>query len=216
MFTLPEEFLLLSIHESKGTFFGSLQEHLKIGLGSAILAELALLGKIQANASHRLQVVEHSPVQDEILDRVLGMLKEAEKERKYGYWINVLAQKAGKLQEKITESLVQKGILTLDDEHLNWVIPSPLQPEVKASTKYLINKRLRGMVLAQENFEKRDLVLLSLVNACGFLDLVFLRDERKLAAAYINELLYGQAITDLAIQTVQEIVAALATAVEID
>ena len=216
MFTLSEELLLLSIHETKGVFFSSALEHLKPGLAGAILAELALAGKIQATPNHRLQLIDDSPAQSEGLNKVIAALKEADKERKFGYWIGALSQKADKYQERAIESLVQKGVFTQDDERLLWVIPSPLQPEAKASTKYLVTKRLRGMALAQEDSQKRDLVLLSLLSACGLLDLVFLRDERKLAARYINEKLYSQAMSDPVIQTVQEIDAAVEAVVEED
>jgi hypothetical protein len=216
MFTLPEELLLLSIHETKGAFFGSALERLKPGLGGAILAELALAGKIQATANHRLQLIDDSQAQDEVLNKVMGELKDADKERKFGYWIGALSQKAEKFQERTVESLIQKGVFTQDDESLLWVAPSPLQPEVKASTKYLVTKHLRGVALAQEDSEKRDLVLLSLVSACDLLDLLFLRDERKLAARYVNEKICSQAMFDSVIQTVQEIDAAVAAAVEED
>jgi len=216
MFTLPEELLLLSIHEAKGTFFGSALERLKPGLAGAILAELALAGKIQAPHNHRLLLVNGSPLQDEVLDKALNTLNGSEKERKFGYWISTLSQKAEKTQGKIVESLIQKGVFTQDDERLAWAVPSPLQPESKASTKYLVTQRLRGIALAQEEFQTRDLVLLSLLRACDLLELVFLRDENKLASRYINEQLFSQAITDPVIQTVQEIEAAIAAVVEED
>lgn len=216
MFTIPEELLLLSIHEAKGTFHRAALERLKPGLTGAILAELALAGKIQAAHNHRLLLVDSSPLEDEVLDKVLGTLKEAEKERKFGYWINTLSEKHEKTRGKMVDRLVQKGVFTQDDERLQWVIPSPLQPESKASTKYLLNKRLRGIALAQEEYEKRDLILLSLLRACGLLELVFLRDERKLADRYINEQIFSLAITDAVIQAVEEIGASIAAAVEED
>lgn len=216
MFTLPEELLLLSIHEAKGVFFGSALERLKPGLAGAILAELALTGKIQADTNHRLQVMDANQAMDEVLNKVIDALNKTGNERKFGYWIGAIGQKADKYQGKIVEGLIQKGVFTEDDERLLWVIPAPLQPEVKASTKYVLSKRLRGIALAQEPFETRDLVLLSLVRACNLLDLVFLRDERKLAARYINEQLFRRAISDPLIQTVQEIEAAVAAAVEED
>ena len=74
----------------------------------------------------------------------------------------------------------------------------------------------QALTAAQEPFETRDLVLLSLVRACDLFDLAFLCDERKLAARYINEQLYSQAMSDPIIQTVQEIDAAMAAAVEED
>lgn len=216
MLTLYEELLMLSIHENKGTFIGSTVERMKPGLAGAILAELALMGKIQASNNRRLQLIDDSPTADEVLNDALSALKESEKERKFGYWINTLCQRAEKYLKQITESLIRKGIVTREEERLIWCIPSPIQPEAKASSKYWLNKRLRGIVLAQEDAQPRDIVLLSLVRACGLLDLIFLSDERKLAGRYINEAIFTQAIKDPVIQTVQEIESAIAAMVEED
>jgi len=216
MLTLFEELLLLSIHEAKSTFIRSVTDRVKPGLGGAILAELALMGKIQLSNNHRLQLVDDSETKVDVLDEALGALKDAEKERKFGYWINALSEREEKYRRQIVKSLIQKGVVTQDDDHLFWVIPSPLQPEIQASAKYLVNKRLRGIVLAQGDIQPRDIVLLSLLRASGLLDLVFLRDERKLANRNIYELAINQALKDPVFQTIQEIESALAAIVEED
>jgi Golgi phosphoprotein 3 len=216
MLTLFEELLLLAIHEAKGTFIGSTVDQLKPGLGGAILAELALLGKIQTSNNHRLQLLDEGQTQLDILNDALKALKESEKERKFGYWINTLSQSKDKSRKQIIESLIQKGIVTQEDDRLLWVIPSPLQAEVKASAKYQVIQRLRGVILASEEIQPRDIILLSLIRACGMLDRVFLRDERKLAGRSINELFYSQAMKDPVFQTIQEIETAIADAVEED
>lgn len=216
MLTLYEELFLLTIHEEKGTLIGSSADQVKPGLASAILSELALMGKIQTSSNHRLQLTDNSQTNIDVLDETLKVLKESEKERKVGYWINTLSQNKDKFRKQIIGSLVQKGIFTQEDDHLQWVVPSPLQAETKVSTKYWINKRLRGIVLASEEIQPRDTILLSLVRACGLLELIFLRDERKLAGRMINQLFYSQAITDPVFQTVQEIDSALADLVEED
>jgi len=216
MFTLYEELLLLCIHEGKGTFIGTSADQLKTGLGGAILIELALLGKIQTSDNHRLKLVDDSKTNSDILNGALTALKESEKERKFGYWFNILSQRKEKFRKQIVESLVQKGVITQEDDHLQWVIPSPLQVEFKASTKYWVINRLRRVVLASEDIESRDIILLSLLRACGLLDLVFLRDERKLASRTINQLFYSQALKDPVSQTIQEIESAVAELVEED
>jgi golgi phosphoprotein 3 len=216
MLTLFEELLLLSIHESKGTFIGSTLERLKVGLGSAVLAELAALGKIQVNQNHRLLLVDDSLTELDILNEVIGAIKESGKERKFGYWVNYLSQKSDKYRKQATEGLVQKGIVTQEENRLPWVIPTPLQENSTASPKYIIVERLRGLVLAGAEPQPRDVILLALVRACGVLDLVFLRDERKFAARAITELSVCEAIKDPVIQTCQEIEAAIADILEED
>ena len=216
MLTLFEEFLSLSIHETKGTYIRSSIDRLKPGLVGAILTELALIGKIQTSNNHRLKLVDDSQTTDDILKEALSALKESDNDRKFGYWINTLSQRTEKIHKHIVKSLAQKGFVTQDDDQLSWVIPSPLQPETKVSTKYLLITRLRGIVLAQENAQPRDIALLSMVRACGLLDLIFLRDELKLADRQINELVFKQALSNPVIQTIQEIECAIADLVEED
>ena len=216
MLTLYEELQILSIHEEKGIFIGSALDRLKPGSVGAMLAELALAGKICLSANRRLQLVDDNPTNDPLLDGILVALKASEKERKFGYWINTLSQKPEKLRKKITASLVQKGLLTQEDDNLVWVVPSPLHPEIKASTKYSVIKHLRGIVLAKEEAHPREIAFLSLVNACGLMDLVFLRDERKVADQYINELVVYEAMKDPNLETIQEIGSAIASVVEED
>ncbi len=216
MFTLYEELLMLSIHEDKGMVIGISIERLKLGLVGAIMAELALMGKIRTSDTHRLQLVDDSQASNEILDEAIGFFKNTKKEHKVGYWIDTLNKRTEKIRRRITGSLIQKGVLTQDDDRLHWAMPTPLQENLKASSKYWMIKRLRGIVLAQEEMQLRDIVLLSLVRACGLLDLIFLRDERKLADRYINEQIFSQSINDSNLQTVQEIEIAITDMVDED
>lgn len=216
MLTLYEELQLLSIHEDQGIFIGSALDGLKPGLVGAVLAELAITGKICSTNNHRLTVADSNPTADPILDGALIAMQTSDKERKFGYWLNSLYPKPEKLRKKITKSLVQKGILTQEDEDLVWVIPSPLHPEISASAKYAVVQHLRGIVLAKEPAGPREIAFLSLVSACGLLDLVFLRDERKIANQYINELVVGEAMKDPLLETIQEIDSAIMGVVEED
>ncbi len=214
MITLYEELLLLSIHEDKGIFISSALDRLNPGLVGAVLAELALSGKICATLNHRLSVEDTRPTSDPILDDVLDELKKSEKDRKFGYWINNLISKPEKLRRKIAENLVQKGLLTQEDDNLVWVIPSPLHAETNASIKYSIIQHLRDIVLAKAQASPREITFLSLVSACGLLELVFLRDERKVAYQYINQLVVGVAMNDPLLETIQEIDSAIMGVVE--
>jgi len=87
---------------------------------------------------------------------------------------------------------------------------------VKASTKYSVIRLLRGIVLAQEEAHPREIAFLSLVCACSWLDLVFLRDERKAASQRINELVVFHAMQNPILETIQEISSAIASEVEED
>ena len=216
MLTLYEELQLLAIHDEKGIIIRSAVEALKPGLAGAMLADLAFANKICTVQNHRLKLEDDTPTNDPILDDAITTLKGSEKERKFGYWINNLNPKPEKLQKLITANLVAKEILTQEDDRLLWVVPSHFHPEEKASAKYSIIKLLRGIVLAQEEAHPREIAFLSLMCACGLLDLIFLRDERRSANQKINELVVFHAMQDHSLETIQEISSAIASVVEED
>ncbi len=75
MITLFEEVLLLSIHHEKGTFIGWTVDRMKPALIGAVLAELALMGKIETNQNNRLHLTDDNPVDDDLLNEALEQLK---------------------------------------------------------------------------------------------------------------------------------------------
>ncbi len=214
MLTLYEELQLLAIHADKGIFIRDTAEPLGPGMAGAILAELAFAGKINTSNNHRVKLVDSTPTNDPILDAALAELKESEKDRKFGYWISSLNPKPEKLERQVTAGLIHKSVFTQEDDRLSWVIPSPMHPEIKASIKYALISHLRAIVLAQEEAGSGEIAFLSLVSACDLLGLVFLRDERKVAAQKINELVVFQALQNPIFETIQEISSAIASVVE--
>ncbi len=216
MLTLYDELYLLSIHEDKGTFLKSTVESMKPGLAGALLAELALMGKIKSNEKHRLILVDKKPTDDNLLNELLEILDDSEKDHKFGYWINKVSSRLEKLRTQMTERLIQMEIVSQEDDHLEWEVPTPLNSKVNASSKYWVRRRLRSIVLAQEKADQRDIAMLSLLRACGFLDLIFLKDERRYASRHINELVISFAMKDSAAQTIEEIETAIAIVVEDD
>lgn len=216
MLTLFEECYLLSIHEGKGTVMISKEDGLRFGLGGALLAELALIRKIGLKDNQRLEVLDPAPPNDDILTEVLETIKAAEKERKISYWINVFTQKPDKFRKRLAKRLVQAGVLSLEDDRFQWVIPAPSSSDQNASAKYLMKKRIRDLVLASVQAEPREIALLSLVRASGLIDFVFVKDERKLADRRIHELVVAEALKNPALQTIEAIAVAVESEVEED
>lgn len=214
--TLPEELLILTIHQDKGTYIGAATDKLKVGLAGALLTQLALHAKIEVDKNHRVNVLDGEPSGDDLADGVLAAIKESEKARKVGYWINAFTPKADSYRKRLVERLVEKGVLTVDDDHLNWVVPSPFHPEGKASTKYWLKRRLCDLVLADLEAGSAEVAFLSLVRAVDLLDLIFVKDERRLASNRINELLVRSAMTNPLCQSIQEIESTIQMVVEED
>jgi hypothetical protein len=205
MLTLFEELFLLAFHEDKGKLIPSTMENLPVGLAGAMLTELVLNGRLQVEENHRLILQDVSPIEDEILDAALEKIQSSERPRKVSYWVNQLNEKPKKLFDQLEERLEAKGILLRDESNL---ISMPSQDELdghNATARYWLKRRLRGLALTDQDVELRGLALLNLVQACDFIDLIFTKDERKIARRRIYELLVGTALSNGQAQAIEEI-----------
>jgi golgi phosphoprotein 3 len=202
MLTLYDELFLLSISDAKGEVVGSVASYLPYGLAGAVLAELALLGKVQAER-RRLSVVDSTPAGDELLDESLALIALSDRPRTLTHWISALG--ARKMQKRIAKGLVTKNVLRVERKRILWVIPYDAHPQQDASAKYWIKGKLRTVVLAGGEADPHTVALLSLLRACHLLDLVFTKDERKAAADKINELVNGELLGEAVAQTLAEL-----------
>ncbi len=209
MLTLFEELFLLAFHTEKGAIIRSVRGPLAYGLSGAILSELALRDKVRVEENRRIQVADPSLTGDDILDKALSQLQESEHPRKITYWINLLGQKPKRMRARLTKRLVAKGVFTQEETRMGWVVPFGDVPDQRASAKYWIKNRLREVALTQCEPQLHDLALLGLVQACGMQNLVFSRDERKIARDRLYELMIGIGFNNPIAQSIQDISAAV-------
>jgi hypothetical protein len=216
MLALFEEMFLLCIHEDKGTILASKEDDLGFALGGALLAELALIGKTGLKDNQRLEVLNPTPPEDDILAEAMETIRSEEKEHKISYWINEFSQKPEKLSKRLAKRLAQAGVVNHEDDHFQWLIPTPGSPDQNASAKFLLKNRIRDIVLASAQAEMREIALLSLVRASGLIDFIFVKDERKLADRRIHELVVAEALKNPAMQTIEAIAVGIESVVEED
>jgi Golgi phosphoprotein 3 len=188
MLTIFEELYLFTLYDDREKKTSIKIEKLPYGLGGAILAEMVLLGKVQLNQKNRLEVVDGAEIGDDILDKALQELQESEKPRKVTYWIEALSEKSEKLQKRLFERMVEKGVFLVEEDERLWAVPSHVYPDNNASAKYCMKERLRRITLAD-----------------GTGDLLFTRDERREANRNIHEMLVTEALKDPTAQAIEEI-----------
>jgi len=216
MLTLFEELFLLSIDDENGSPLPSVTENLGYGLSGLIIAELVVRGKTSVGESHRLELVDTAQIGDEILDEALKQIQSTDQARKVTYWIKHFSDEPKKIRKHLVERLEANGVVNQEENRLLWVIPYADSQEINASAKFVIKSRIRQSVLAGEDVDLHDLVLLSLVKACNMLNLVFTKDERKMARRRIYELMVGKSLKDPLVQSIQEIEAAVEAQAEAD
>lgn len=216
MLTLFEELFLLAVHEEKGEVIGAVTRKLHYGLNGAILSELAFQEKIRIGEDRRLAISDAVPTGDQVMDATLERIQSESNERKVTYWVRKLNDNPKKLRRILMERLVEKELLVEDDSSYSWLIPAPTSPEVQASGKYALKRRLREIALACIEPEIREVALLGLLRGGSLLNLAFIKDERKLARQRIYELLIGRALSNAVVSQVDEICVAVEAAVGAD
>jgi hypothetical protein len=210
MLNLAEELLLLALDDEEGWIVASALDTLRYGLAAALLADLALHDKI-AIEDQRVVVRDLRPLDDDLLDDALKRLADAAKPRKIKFWLNALGFR--KLPKQVAQRLVTAGALVEDERRYTWAMPPTSAPQPDAPAKYWIKQSLRAAGLLQVRPERRAVVLLSLMQGCRLLNLVFTRDERKAASKRVDELVKGEDFGDAVAQTLVDIEAATTAAV---
>jgi hypothetical protein len=205
MLNLAEELFVLALDEDEGWIVESALDTLRYGLAAALLADLALRNRILVEDG-RLHVRNTEPVGDELLDAALKRLTDADRPRRVKYWLSALSFR--KLPKQVAERLVACGVLQRDDRRYVMVTPCAESPEPDAPAKYWIKQGLRSAVLTTAKAERHSIVLLSLMQGCRLLNLVFTKDERRTAGKRVKDLVQGEDFGEAVAQTLADIEAA--------
>ncbi len=202
MLNLAEELFLLALDDDEGWVAASAQNTLRYALAAALLADLALRGKIIVE-DRRVRLLDAAATGDDLLDWVLERLGAAEKPLKVKHWINALGFR--KLPRQVADRLVARGVLTEEDRRYTAAVPYPAPEQRDVPAKYWIKQGLRSAVLTAAKPEQRSIVLLSLMQGCRLLNLIFTKDERKAAGRRVQELVEGEDFGEAVAQTLHDI-----------
>ncbi len=212
MLTLPEQLLLLALHDQKGTILSSASISIEYGLAGAVLTELALRQRAEIR-DKKLVLIDTSSTGDEVLDEAITQIKSSAKLRKADYWVHKLTGKKMKIKQAMLERLVKKGILKIDEHRILWLFDSPHYPTRDFSEEKAIREQLRRLVLRGDEADTRTVVLMGLVNACGLTGEIFTKPERKEAKKRIKEIMQNDQIAKAVAETVAGVQASVVAVV---
>ena len=212
MLSIYEALFLLALDEEKGNIIPLVKRSLTYGLAGAVLAELALQGKVTAGSKRRLEAAADAdaagaPTGSDLLDETLQAIRSNEKPRKLSYWISQLSAQPKKLRERIAEPLVARGLLHQDDKAYYRVTgdAQPGKPAEALPTRFEMKHTLRSMVLSTGESNLHSLALLDIIKASSLLNLLFTQDELPGARQMIQEKVMRTALTNQVMLTVEEI-----------
>lgn len=205
--TLYEQWLLLALDNDKGTIRVGYSEHM---LAGAMVAELLLEGRIGLDESrrHKVSLKADEPLQDELLNEALALIRERGKSRPVKHWIGKVAG-FKRLYHRAAGSLCRRGVLRSSERRVLWVFSRRVYPLAEPATE----RQLRAAVEAaiedtSSAMAPRMAVLVSLAYGSGLLRQLYGRKWANARRDRLEAIAAGQVVS----QATQEIIQACQTA----
>lgn len=210
--TLAEKLLLIATNDEKGSLLMAGAGAVPYGLAGALLLELHMRKRILWQEK-TLAVVDRTTTGDPLADEAMELIFAASKPKNANYWVRHIARKIKKIDARVFSTLVEKGILTKVEKHFLWVIPYSRYPERDPQPERLVRDKLYDAIRGRIDADERLLALLSLVNACGLLNEVVPKGERREAKKAVKAMLTNEKVGKAVKSVVDEINAAVVAAV---
>lgn len=169
--TLAEEVILLSLDDRTGH---TVCAHTGYAVSAAILAELAVLGRVTIDGD-AVRLVDQSAVDHSVLNEAVGMIGNFEGKLS---WL-IRAPLAENQRERVIERLVTLGILERVEKKALGLFRYRRYPEHDGSVEAGIRSRLRAAALGTGEADSRTCALLSIAHAAGLLDTFLSKEEKR-------------------------------------
>ncbi|GLW09805.1 hypothetical protein Misp01_49340 [Microtetraspora sp. NBRC 13810] len=204
---IAEELLLLAHTESDGRRLIDVTR-LDLALGGALLAELAVRGRVEL-AGKQVAVLDRSPLGDEELDAALTMIAERGRAQKPEWWVNKL--KSAKLRERLLGRLAAQGVLGEEHVKVLGLFPAVRYPERDGGYEREVRQRVQS-ALDGSDPDARISVLIAIMHACSLDRKAFPGADKKRVKEISQGEWAGQAVAKIISAVNAAVIAAMAGA----
>jgi len=210
---LHEEILLLALRDEEGTIAsGTMYQY---AIGAALLAELLLSKRIEVDQSGKkklVNLVSTIPLGEPLIDECLGKVTNAKRRAVLQTWVSRFAS-IKNLKHRVAQQLCRRGILRADEDKVLLLFTRKIYPEVNPGPERELNRRLEHAIFNEtRDIDPRTVVLLSLANSTGLLNIVFDKKMLKGRKARIEQIVNGEITGKAAKEAIQAIQAAVMVA----
>jgi len=185
--TLLEEVVLLTIDPRTGCLRGDQQFSVPYAVTGAALFDLALAGRIDTDVDS-IEVIDRTPTGNMLQDELLAELAAATGRMSVRGWVEQTFRLRKDLEDRALPQLAERGLVRLERVRRLWVIEVQRFPLVDGKPQQLARERLAQAILGDAIPATRDIMLVSLVAACGLLNLVLTPDKQEARAHRIETL----------------------------
>ena len=187
---LAEEMILLLLNEESGYLEHVGGWNMACAVAGSVLADLSLELRIDTDLDS-LTLIDATETGDELLDPVLAEIAAAPApKRNTQYWIEKTADRTDSVIEAVLDRLVKNNIL--DHDHAGFwslnrkVSRTGMYPPSGGVKRQETKSRIFSAILDDEIPDPRDVLLISLVNACDAFRLLLAEEELELARERID------------------------------
>ncbi len=186
MLRFAEEIMLLLLDDKGGKFADLPAPSVECALAGAVLMDLALEGRIDTDPE-RLFVVDPTPLKDPLLDPTLARIVQSTETHDTRHWIEQTIAYAGDIRDRALARLVEHGILRREDDRFLWVFQTRRYPVIDDQPVQEVKLRIMGVLFSDEIPDARDIVIISLSDACGIFRGLLSSRELRGAAPRIEQ-----------------------------
>ncbi len=199
MLTVSEEVFLLTLDYDTGRPSARLPDrHLHSALSGALLMDLALADRIDTDLEG-LFVVNAEPVGEAVLDRALAKVAAGGEHRSIDHWVNVFADDYHAIRSMLIDRLAERKIVLRGRDGMLLVMGTRRCRDENGRPLRDVRERLAGELLNDEIPDPRDVMIVSLAEACALWQSLLDECARARLAPRIARIarmdLIGQAVT---------------------
>lgn len=203
--TLAEELALLAYDDESGKQVGGM--FVPYGLGGALLAELALLRRLELS-DDRVAVTDPSPTGDALLDDALHRIA-GHPGRRASRWVDLLRKG---VEHAVLDRLVESGHLRREEGRALLVVPVTRYPAAAGSAERDTRRRLADAMRTGSAPDQRTVALALLAHACRMDAQAFPGMDKKAVRRRLDELADGDWAAKATMRAVELVRAALLSA----
>ncbi len=187
MLTFAEEIMLL-ILDDDGSFLPTRGGAVEYILAGAVLMDLAFANRIDTDLEH-LTCLDTTPTGNPILDQALAHIADSSQPKDTRGWIETLAgQDTTEIRQQALASLIERGILESQDKKFLWVFRARRYPTIDGRVEREVRLRISDVLLSDDIPDPRDVAMICLVDAAGFLRDIFTAGELGRATPRVEQL----------------------------
>lgn len=187
MLTFAEEIMLL-ILDDDGSFLPTRGGAVEYILAGAVLMDLAFANRIDTDLEH-LTCLDTTPTGNPILDQALAHIANSSQPKDTRGWIETLAgQDTTEIRQQALASLIERGILESQDRKFLWVFRARRYPTIDGRVEREVRLRISDVLLSDDIPDPRDVAMICLVDAAGFLRDIFTAGELERATPRVEQL----------------------------